>query len=69
MTKGGLADTGYVDFQKASKGTLIPWLKGRNKVGANDQFLERREVTSEVPRLVVLGLVLFDVFVNDTHKV
>ena len=62
MAKGGLADTGYVDFQKASKGTLIAWLKGRNKVGVNDQSIEWREVTSEVPWLVVLGLVLFNTF-------
>lgn len=40
VDKGGLADTGYVDFQKTLKGTLIAWLKGRNKVGVNDQFLE-----------------------------
>lgn len=66
---GGLADTGYVDFQNSSKGTLIAWLKGRNKVGANDQFLEWRGVTSEVQQLFVLGLVLFNVFVSDAHKV
>lgn len=67
MAKSGLADTGYVDFQKAAKGTLIAWLKGRNKVGVNNQFLEWREVTSEVQWLFVLGLVLLNIFINMAH--
>jgi len=48
VAKGGLADTGHVDLQKASKETLVASLKDRNKVGVNDQFLGRREVTTEV---------------------